>query len=277
MRRRCGLRRGTAVFLMAAMLSGLAAVGIALFSGAVWPEATGSRQLSDGDLTVDASNQADGYIMARAAKTQRRQKLRISRGDVTLTYDMNGEGEYEVIPLQLGGGEYRVTLYRCVEGNRYSQEGAVKLTAQLADEDAAYLCPNQYVFYTADSPAVRKSDELCADLETEAERYRTICDYVLDNFAYDYVRAVAAKQSAYLPDIDGCYESRRGICQDLAAMTACMLRVQGIPARLVIGYAGDNYHAWITAKVDGKEVLFDPTAELARMGDGLIYTAERYY
>ena len=36
------------------------------------------------------------------------------------------------------------------------------------------------------------------------------------------------------------------ICFDYASLTAAMLRSQGIPARLEIGYAGSVYHAWIS-------------------------------
>ena len=80
-----------------------------------------------------------------------------------------------------------------------------------------------------------------------------------------------------LPDIDGCYASKTGICQDLAALAACMLRVQGIPTRLMIGYAGKMYHAWNTVIINGEEVLYDPTLELSAIDSGLTYTVERYY
>ena len=92
--------------------------------------------------------------------------------------------------------------------------------------------------------------------------------------AYD---AIWPRQSGTLPDIDGCYESKMGICQDLAAMAACMLRVQGIPTRLMIGYAGKMYHAWNTVIINGEEVLYDPTLELSAIDSGLTYTVERYY
>lgn len=58
---------------------------------------------------------------------------------------------------------------------------------------------------------------------------------------------------------------------------ACMLRVQGIPTRLMIGYAGKMYHAWNTVIINGEEVLYDPTLELSAIDRGLTYTVERYY
>ena len=67
-----------------------------------------------------------------------------------------------------------------------------------------------------------------------------------------------------------------GICQDLAAVTACMLRVQGVPARLVIGYADKYYHAWNTVVVNGEEVFFDPTHAVGAI-DAKKYQTERMY
>ena len=59
-----------------------------------------------------------------------------------------------------------------------------------------------------------------------------------------------------------------GICQDLAALAACMLRVQGVPTKLMVGYAGKMYHAWNSVVIDGEEVLYDPTLELSAIESG---------
>ena len=38
----------------------------------------------------------------------------------------------------------------------------------------------------------------------------------------------------------------KGICFDYAALMTGMLRSQSVPCKLVVGYAGDVYHAWIS-------------------------------
>ena len=68
-----------------------------------------------------------------------------------------------------------------------------------------------------------------------------------------------------------------GVCQDLSAIMVCMLRTQGIPARLMIGYADKQYHAWVVADVGGEEKFFDPTAALSAISKVKAYTLERYY
>ena len=41
-------------------------------------------------------------------------------------------------------------------------------------------------------------------------------------------------------------EEKKGICFDYAALMTAMLRSQEIPCKLVVGYAGNVYHAWIS-------------------------------
>lgn len=254
-----------AVFLFAVFASAL-----------VWPEASGQKASSSGKLTVDAGNASLGYIRVMGKKSKKRLKLRIVFGKETLTYDLNSNGEYEVFPLQNGSGKYAVTLYEQASGNKYSQAGKVTVNAKMDDEEAAFLCPSQYVNYTQDTKAVGISCELCEGLSGEKEVFAAVCGYVEKNFGYDFIKAATVK-SGTMPDIDGCIKTRMGICQDLAAVTVCMLRVQGIHARLVIGYADKAYHAWVTANVDGEEVFYDPTAAIGAIRNVKNYTVERIY
>ena len=46
------------------------------------------------------------------------------------------------------------------------------------------------------------------------------------------------------------FNSNTGICFDYAAVMATMLRSQGIPTRLEVGYMGEDYHAWISTYIE---------------------------
>lgn len=263
--------------VLAALFVLQAAAGFATLPDARWPAADGTARKQSGGLTVDASHADHGYIMVKGPETSKRLKFRVKFGDQTLDYDLNGEGTYEIIPLQLGSGTYTCTLYKNVSGKKYAEEGRVSVKADMADPNTAFLYPNQYVSYTQDSPAVLKSAEVCAGLATQKEKFEAIHAFMKTGFAYDYVKMVTVKPGM-MPDIDDCFEKRMGICQDLAALAACMLRVQGIPARMMIGYLENGmYHAWVVAVVDGQEILFDPTAELNAVPKDQEYTVERYY
>lgn len=73
---------------------------------------------------------------------------------------------------------------------------------------------------------------------------------MIGNIQYDFDKA-ASVQSGYLPDIDETLNTKKGICFDYAALMTAMLRVQRIPTKLVVGYAGELYHAWISVYLDG--------------------------
>jgi transglutaminase-like putative cysteine protease len=74
------------------------------------------------------------------------------------------------------------------------------------------------------------------------------------------------------------FDTKRGFCSHYAGSMAFMLRLVGIPARVVIGYQGGEYvedgdyyivrqydaHAWVEAKLNGIGwVRLDPTASVA--------------
>ena len=40
-------------------------------------------------------------------------------------------------------------------------------------------------------------------------------------------------------------DAKKGICFDYAALMAAMLRSQGVPIKLVVGYTGKQCHAWV--------------------------------
>ena len=241
----------------------------------IWLEAPGDKQFKKGGMVLDASHAEDGYIMVKHKETKKKLKLRLINGDENYTYDLNGEGRYEVFPLQLGDGKYSARVFEQIDGTKYAQAASVSFKVSLREENAPYLCPNQYVWYREDSPVVAASREICAGLSADREKYDAIHAYILKNFTYNYVRALTV-QSGYIPDLDQAFSDKMGICFDLAAIAACMLRVQGIPARLDIGYADKSYHAWNNVYLDGEVVLLDVTSELTQTDAGR-YVTERSY
>ena len=272
-------KHGKLVVGIFAMLVLFVCTFVLSLSEILMPVASGKKVLKADKLTVDASNADQGYIMVKGPKTKTRMKVTVEITGTKLQYDINGEGEYEVFPLQLGRTNYTVSLWRQVEGKKYGKIGQVKVAAKMEDELSCFLYPNQYVNYKKDSPCVKEAAEICKGLETDKEKFETIRKYVVKNFQYDYIKSVTvAGSSGMLPDIEGCWKGKKGICQDLSAMACAMMRTQGIPARLVIGTLGSGTpHAWVLAHVDGEEIFFDPTAELNASNKSDSYSALRWY
>ncbi len=274
--RGCRMKRKILLCLIAAaLLSGSCGLIFAA-AEAKWPTGSIGGQQSNGKMTLDLTNTSEGYFMASvSAQTNHRMKIRVAKDGQTLTYDLKNDGSFEVFPLQLGSGKYDVSLYENVSGKKYSNAGKISIEVKLTREDGAFLYPNQYVNYNELSKAVAQANKICAG-KSEKEAYTLIRSYILENYGYDFIKSVTVAPGE-LPDIEGCFEKKMGVCQDLSALTVCMLRSQGIPARLMIGYADKNYHAWTLSTVDSKEVFFDPTAALNVIGVPVSYSVERYY
>ena len=68
--------------------------------------------------------------------------------------------------------------------------------------------------------------------------------YVADFF--DDKEKAKTVRSGYIPDVDKVLASKKGICFDYASLMTGMLRSQGVPCKMIFGYAGSAYHAWIS-------------------------------
>jgi len=233
----------------------------------------------NGKLYIGADNIANGWFTARNIKPDsHRNKLRVAANGQSVFYDLSlyGVDGEETFPLQFGDGRYTVELYRNTSGSRYAVIGRVNLNVKLSSPTAPYLHPNQYVDYTSESPCTLKAAELCKNCTSSAERVAQVRKWIESNIVYDYIKAAKVGKSV-LPDIDDCFRRRMGICQDIAALMVAMLRSQGVPASLVIGYADTKYHAWVRVYIDDEVRTYDPYAAIIHKKNVKKYTALRWY
>lgn len=227
-------------------------------------------------LVIDSSGTNDGYFFAAVAhKTPKRLKLRIIKQDKMATFDLKNNGQFEIFPLQFGDGMYQIVLYQNVIGNRYTTAGTIYLDVKLKDENACYLIPNQYINYHENKELIQLTQQLCQN-KTKNESYKAIKQYIKEHFIYDYIKAITVKDGM-LPDIKRTMQKHCGICYDLAAIATAMLRIMGIPTKMVIGYADNQYHAWVEIISGDKRIIYDPTVDIAGIMKVKKYTAERYY
>ncbi len=235
-----------------------------------------SAAVFEGDqVTIDASHAGLGYVTVRHNQTEETLKFRIVKGEDALTYDLEANGTAVAFPLTLGDGQYTLEVFQRISGERYIREAGFDIQVVIEDENLPFLNPNQYVWYTPESQAVAKAAQLCDGLDTDLDKLNAVRAYITGHIAYDYALAQTV-ESGYIPSVDDVLDKGRGICFDYAALTACMLRSQGVPAQLVIGYADQHYHAWNNVLVDGQWLRVDTTADASDMKMTL-YTEERIY
>lgn len=208
------------------------------------PEASGTAQTERNGGVIDRSNAQDGYVMAKMTDDSgRRIKVRIEAPTTTYDYDLKPE-TWAVFPLSDGDGDYKVGIYREVCGGKYALVVSATFPVLLTDEFAPFLRPNQYVNYAEAPETVAKAAELTREQPTVLGKLDAIYGFVLDNLSYDDDLA-ATVESGYLPELDAVLAAGKGICFDYAAVMTAMLRSQGVASKLVVGYAGDVYHAWL--------------------------------
>lgn len=209
------------------------------------PVASGTAVKSGGGAEIDYSNSKDGYVMARfASSSSKRLRVQVAGPTTTYTYDLS-TGGWVTYPLSDGNGSYKVTVLQNTTGKKYAVLAAATFQVSLTDEFAPFLRPNQYVNYEGAANTIATAATLTRNITKPLDKVGAVYNYVVSNLTYDSAKA-ATVASGYLPDLDSVLASKTGICFDYAALMTGMLRSQGIPCKLVVGYAGTTYHAWVS-------------------------------
>jgi len=268
------------------------------------PIASGLRTEKNTKAIIDYSNAADGYVMVKwLTATDKQLRVQVTGpSSVVYTYIIFPDNTFNVLPLSDGSGSYEVRVFEQNESGKYSLIISLSLNVTLVDEFAPFLRPNKFVNFDEDSKVVIKAAELVTGKNTLTEMIASVYDFVISNFTYDtdFAQAViAGGQKGYIPDLDEVFTRRKGICFDYAAVMTAMLRSQGIPTKMVFGYADDVYHAWISVFseetgwidqvifFDGENwIMMDPTFAAAAgnsanlqafVGTGGTYTVTELY
>ena len=202
---------------------------------------------SDGSIIIDYADSAKGYVSV-SAKVGGSPKLAVvittPKNTQYKYFGTDSTGKTQSFVLSEGDGSYKITVYKNVSGTKYTALHSKTITVKLTGETAPFLRANLFVDYTADTKCVKAAAELCGRAKNELEKVDEDYYFVINNFAYDYDKA-ATVQSGYRPVLDTVWQSKKGICFDYASTMAAMLRSQGVATKLVVGYAGTTYHAWI--------------------------------
>ena len=252
---------------------------------------------SNGAL-IDTSHLAEGYV-AVSATSSSRLKFQVTSNSSGLeyNYDLPNDGTPISCPLTMGDGSYSFTVWENSSGQRYAYLGSVEdQDVTLADEFQPFVHPSVYCDYDADSKSTQMANDLCADAQNEGEALRAVYDWIVNNIAYDEVKAAElASATGYIPSPDATVADGSGICFDYASLAAAMLRSQGIPCKIVTGNVSpDNiYHAWNMVYIDGTwinaaidveentwtriDTTFAAGSGSSYVGDGTSYTDQYTY
>lgn len=210
------------------------------------PIASGKNVYGNDTVSIDASNTSDGYVMVSYSGSKKKVRMLIETPKHNqYNYLINTDGQYDVFPLSEGNGDYAISVYENMHDDMYSVAFTQTVSANISNSLSPFLYPNAYVDFNSSTKAVAKGKELAAGCDTDLDVVTNVYHYMAKNVKYDYDKAANVK-SGYLPNVDETLATGTGICFDYASLMGAMLRSQGIPTRLEIGYAGPEYHAWIS-------------------------------
>ncbi|MFF2484491.1 transglutaminase domain-containing protein [Paenibacillus sp. NPDC058071] len=230
-----------------------------------------------GTQWLDMSNLGSGVVGVNyGVKSDVKTKVMIAKGNDKYTYNLNSKEQAELFPLQLGNGEYTVSVLENTSGNKYKVVGQEKVSLNLADSKIVYLNSIQNVNWNDSKKAVQKAKELTANKKTDREKVKAIYEYIITNVAYDNDLAAKAPTD-YLPNIDKTLTSKKDICYGYAALFAAMTRSLDIPTKLVMGTTSyvKEYHAWNEVFLDGKWVIVDTTVDAGLKNGNKKYEFEK--
>lgn len=260
-------------------------------------EATGASVFEGNNVTLDVSNTSEGYLVINYTGGAEKLQVQITNPNGEMYPYPLGLGGPKAFPLTGGNGSYTISVLENVQGDLYSMALSETIDVSISDEYKPYIYPNQYVDFTGTSNVVSKAIELSNASSDDLDFLTKVYEYTINNISYDQEFAANAPVN-YIPNPDNTLSSEKGICFDYSSVMSSMLRCQGIPTKLVVGYSGTAYHAWISVflkeegwveniiQFDGTNwSLMDPTLAASNdpgavskyIGDGSNYTAKYYY
>lgn len=206
----------------------------------------------ENNVSIDASHASSGYIMINYSGNNEKVKIQItSPNQVDYTYPVTVLNQFITYPLPGGNGTYKITVLESVDINKnlYATCFSKQIDVSLENEYLPFLYANYYISFDKDSKCVKKAQELAKDCYSSIDVITNVYNFVIKNIKYDKNKANNV-QYGYIPHPDQTLEEKTGICFDYASLTSAMLRSQGIPTKLEVGYVGEVYHAWISCYVD---------------------------
>lgn len=219
-------------------------------------------------------NSADATVRIKTGSTDySNYKAIIEKDDVEYIYNL--VSEIDVLPLQMGSGQYTISILGSNDGRRYRQLSKQTIFVTL-EENAVFLSSSQTVNWNEESEVAILAKELTKDAETDREKLEAIHTYVINNVKYDYEKA-AKLPKGYIPNPEDTLSEGLGICYDFAALTASMLRSVDVPTKLVKGYSSFTpvYHAWNEVLIDGEWVVIDASTDSIFVEYGARYSLEK--
>ena len=229
---------------------------------------TGAFNEAYAEVKIDDANSGNGVVgVSYSSNSGKKIKVMIQKDSTKYTYNLKPDGAVEKFPLQMGDGKYKVSVLENTSGTKYSYLDTKTIDVELKNPNVVFLNSIQNIKWDNNLNSIKKGKELSGEQKEHDKKLSTLYSYIIKNVTYDYDK-IPYLTTDYNPNIEQTYRDKKGICYDYSSLLAGMQRSQGLPTKLVKGYAKgvDGYHAWNEVLIGGKWVVVDSTFDAAMWG-----------
>jgi len=211
------------------------------------------------DITINTDKTSQGLVQIQYAGDMSKpvKVLVEANGDKNVYTIHDSDPCY--VPLQMGSGTYKISVLQQIQGTQYKPLKSISVEVGNVDTNIMFTSPSLLVNFNNTMKAIQGYASMTKDKKTD-DKIQALYKDIVKNYSYDFDK-VKNLPSDYVPVIDEMYASKKGICYDYSVLLASLLRNNGIPTKLIMGYAPEieDYHAWNEILINGKWVTVDTT------------------
>lgn len=218
---------------------------------------------NNGTVTVKYNNSAKKTIKVQVVKSGSSRKY---------TYSFPSKNTSQTFACTEGAGSYSIVIYQQTSSGKYATVDSSTVSISSAAASKVFLTSNQTISWSSTNAAIKKAKSLTKSCKSSDERIKKVYKYLVENYSYDYnkMKQINSGQiTTYTPNISSVYKSKKGICYDMAALNAAMLRSLGIKTKLIKGYSTNSglqgvYHAWNKISSGSSWYVVDTTYDMQK-------------
>lgn len=231
------------------------------------------------DYTIDFNGVSNGVIgVSSNVKAEKKIKIVISKVEKTNTYNLYPSTKTTFYPLTFGDGSYSISIYENTTDTKYRKILTSFFSVKLATVNSVFLQSIQEINWSKENLAIKVAADIAKNSKTKEQMIKDIYNYISKTIVYDREK-IKKIDTTYLPSIDSTLSTKNGICYDYSALLAAMLRSQGIPTKMIKGYAKNStvYHAWneIFLEKENRWIVVDVTSDAYLLQNGFKIEFER--
>jgi transglutaminase/protease-like cytokinesis protein 3 len=227
------------------------------------------------EVRIDASNSERGLVQIQYdGDLSKPVKVLVEANGDKNVYSIR-DNNSSFVPLQMGLGSYKISVLQNVSGNKYKPLLSQTISVSKVDTQFMFSSPSLLIAFNNKMKSVADYGELISGKKLD-EKIKVVYEDIVKNYSYDFEK-VKSLPSDYVPVIDEMYSQKKGICYDYSALLAGVLRSQGVPTKLVMGYAPNvkEYHAWNEILLDGQWIVVDTTYDSQLAKANMSYTFKK--